>query len=384
MYTYIISGGEGDQSIAKVSQILAEKNCEIIRFRNIQELISNIDGGSDDIIIIVSGGDLDVIELSKFISGLANRAHVFYVSNKINTVDYKILGQLGNVEFTDWEIIDKDISSYFDSIEQNNDEKKSAGHNLFKQVVVSFVGTAGGVGNTTLAMEVGVDLATKLSNRGQKKIAYLDLDNQGGAVCDYLGVEARLNMEEIRAKPGRLDSYMLEIMATKHASGLDIFSPRASYNINKYLSEDVGILSLLNCVVDNYSVTLIDIPHRCPIETAEIVKNSDFVYCVSIFSVPNIRLLKKKIDNLINFGVSEDRTSIILTHVDTNFMGAISLRFNIDIILKNWPALFVRRDSSFALECVDMGVSMVQSQPKKGISQDIQKVSDGILAFLKA
>ena len=90
------------------------------------------------------------------------------------------------------------------------------------------------------------------------------------------------------------------------------------------------------------------------------------------------------IDNLINFGVSEDRTSIILTHVDTNFMGAISLRFNIDIILKNWPALFVRRDSSFALECVDMGVSMVQSQPKKGISQDIQKVSDGILAFLKA
>src|SRR5205807_5999051 len=94
-------------------------------------------------------------------------------------------------------------------------------------VMVAFVPSAGGVGNSTLAIEVGIQLKTAKRTRG-RRICLLDLDFQNSHVCDYLDIEPRMQIHEIAVNPDRLDTQLFELFISHHSSGLDVLAaPRS-------------------------------------------------------------------------------------------------------------------------------------------------------------
>ena len=385
MLAYIVCRSNDSKQRAAVTEALKNKKCKVICLKSIDEVRLQLVNHSDSSLIILADEDITAHYVAQVIPSLPDNTFIFYMSDKISPSDYKMLLRFGNVESTDLDTVSDDISKFFERISEVGDPKNNNKQQIAtKQIVVSFLGSSGGVGNTTISMESGIDLVTRLKAKGHSSVALLDMDVDGGAVCNYLGVEERLNLNEISSNPSRLDGYMLEIMCSKHPSGLDLFSSSQRYNISRYKSEDLGILSLLNCIVDNYSITIIDIPYRCPVDSSEILKNSDQIFITAVFSVPGLKKMKLKLEELSELGIPEEKISVVLTDVDTNLIGGISLRFNIDAVIKNLRLFYVRRDRSFAMECVDAGVSMQQTQPRKAICQDIQKISDKIVEHMRS
>ena len=85
----------------------------------------------------------------------------------------------------------------------------------------------GGVGNTTIALETALRIKLAKASRSWK-ICYLDLDFQTSHVCDYLDIEARLQIHDILDRPERLDEQLFELFVSHHSSGLDVFAaPRS-------------------------------------------------------------------------------------------------------------------------------------------------------------
>ena len=383
MLAYLVSPANEQSRFAEIKKTLAKRKCKFAHLPTLEELKNALLSEPKATIAIIADSIISTKDIDSLFSTIPKGIYVFYISDKISPTDYKNITRSGSAESTDWSSAASDIDHYLEIISTGDSSSIVTQDVLAKQIVVSFVGTGSGAGNTTMAMEAAIDLAVRSKSLRHGSVAFLDLDLEGGPVCDYLGVEARLDLNEIAVNPRRLDSYMLEIMSSKHPSGLDIFSTAKPYVISRYKSQDHAILSLLNCVVDNYSITLLDIPNYCPIETDEILKNSDLIFCTGVFSVPAAKRLKILIGKLMEQEIPKDKISIILTDTDTNLMGGISLRFNIETVFKGWQLYYTRRDRPFALECVDAGVSMIQTQPRKGISQDIQKLSDRILQCIK-
>src|SRR5262249_34976395 len=125
-------------------------------------------------------------------------------------------------------------------------------------VTIGFVPTAGGVGNTTLTVEVAAYLKTNKRTL-DRKICIIDLDFQTSHVCDYLDTEPRLRIEEISNAPERLDDQLFELFRSHHASGIDVFAaPRT-----KFASENLNINALdalFSMITSRYDLVLIDFP----------------------------------------------------------------------------------------------------------------------------
>src|SRR6516225_8909370 len=86
---------------------------------------------------------------------------------------------------------------------------------------------AGGVGNSTLAVEAAVQLKTTKATR-ERSVCLIDLDFQNSHVCDYLDIEPRLQIQELAENPGRLDAQLLALFLSQHSSGVDVLaSPRS-------------------------------------------------------------------------------------------------------------------------------------------------------------
>ena len=145
--------------------------------------------------------------------------------------------------------------------------------------MVAFVPSAGGVGNSTLAIEVGIQLKTAKRTRG-RRICLLDLDFQNSHVCDYLDIEPRMQIHEIATNPERLDAQLFDLFVSHHSSGLDVLAvPRSRDNPPDL--DPQTLEALFRMIASRYDLILLDLPvpwfnwTRQLLSAAEVVLSPD-------------------------------------------------------------------------------------------------------------
>src|SRR5262249_60128637 len=94
-----------------------------------------------------------------------------------------------------------------------------------------FLPSAGGIGNSTLAIETAVQLTQRKQGQG-RRVCLVDLDFQTSHICDYLDLQPRLKIGEIVGNPERLDGQLFEIFVSRHASGIHVLAaPRCKVDV---------------------------------------------------------------------------------------------------------------------------------------------------------
>ena len=150
-----------------------------------------------------------------------------------------------------------------------------------------FVPSAGGVGNTTLALETAIYLKTSKQTK-QRKICVVDLDFQTSHVCDYLDSEPHLRIEEFSNAPERLDEQLFESFTTRHTSGIDVFAaPRSKFSSDE-LNID-ALDSLFNLIAKHYDLIFIDHPLTWFSWTSQVIAASDGAVITGINTIPCLR-----------------------------------------------------------------------------------------------
>ncbi len=111
-----------------------------------------------------------------------------FISDDIPASDYKRLVQTGGADWASTRGAPEEIADILARI-GNGGAEIAESQPVTEPVMVAFVPSAGGVGNSTLAIEVGVQLKTAKRTRG-RRVCLLDLDFQNSHVCDYLDMHA--------------------------------------------------------------------------------------------------------------------------------------------------------------------------------------------------
>ena len=143
--------------------------------------------------------------------------------------------------------------AYQKSIEQASGQVKEE-KKLGK--VIAVMGTRGGVGSTTITL----NLAGVLAELSKKPVALIDIDPHGvGSVALALDIEPSRGLREAMEKPDRIDSLFIERVMIKPHKNLSVLS--AEEALHEHISpHDQAADALLGELRTKFGAVFLDIP----------------------------------------------------------------------------------------------------------------------------
>ena len=201
---------------------------------------------------------------------------------------------------------------------QNKHWQATMGHNRTDGKVLSFFGSKGGVGTTTIA----VNLAHTLTQK-QKRVLLIDNHAEFGHVCLYLGLDGnRYHFHELIRNVNRLDSELLRGFIAKHPGGLDVLSSPESHDPNRSIDPD-ALERTIEFLRGEYDYLILDCETSLTEVNLAVMDRSDEICLVATPEIGAVRDLSRYIDNLSRNEQATTKLHIIINRHSSN--GAIGI-----------------------------------------------------------
>ena len=174
-----------------------------------------------------------------------------------------------------------------------------------KLIVV--MGSKGGVGATTVAVNLGVQLASF----AHRRTVLLDFARPLGNVHLLLDLHPKFSIRDAVDNLDRLDSHFLAGLLTKHKTRLEILcgttQPEEWQNVN------VNVLDrVINVAQNAFDVVLMDMGSQFSTDWSSILRMSRMILIVAEANVPSLWTLERRLLALKGFGIPQERARIII------------------------------------------------------------------------
>jgi len=174
-----------------------------------------------------------------------------------------------------------------------------------KLIVV--MGAKGGVGTTTVAVNLGVQLATF----ARKRTVLLDFARPLGNVHLLLDLHPKFGIRDAVESLDRLDSHFLAGLLTRHKTKLEILG--GVTQPEEWQSIDVNVLDrVVNVTQNAFDVVLLDMGSQFSAEWATILRMARMILIVAEANVPSLWTLERRLLALKGCGISQERARIII------------------------------------------------------------------------
>lgn len=174
-----------------------------------------------------------------------------------------------------------------------------------KLIVV--MGAKGGVGTTTVAVNLGVQLATF----ARKRTVLLDFARPLGNVHLLLDLHPKFGVRDAVESLDRLDSHFLAGLLTRHKTKLEILG--GVTQPEEWQSIDVNVLDrVINVTQNAFDVVLLDMGSQFSADWATILRMARMILIVAEANVPSLWTLERRLLALKGFGISQERARIII------------------------------------------------------------------------
>jgi len=212
---------------------------------------------------------------------------------------------------------------------------------------VAFVGARGGVGTTTLA----VNLAWHLANRQSRRVTLVDLDLQNGDCALTLDIKATPGLREALVNPARIDNTLLDRVMTPVGDRLFVLSSEES------LRDVVGftpeaVVTLVSALREQVHYVVLDVPRTPAPPYQRALDLADFRIIVADQTLRSVRDAVR-LRGALGDGDATHRNLLVVNRYGEGGRRAVTLqemRHVLDLVPKTvipfQPALFAAATSS--------------------------------------
>jgi pilus assembly protein CpaE len=183
--------------------------------------------------------------------------------------------------------------------------------------IITFIGSRGGVGASTIALNIGWMVAHDL----KRSIILLDLDLQFGTSSLALDLEPGRGLRDIVGSPHRVDALMI---ASSIVPESDLFSVLgAEEAVDEFVQMDGGaITALLKEMKSNFDTVLVDLPRSLLAGQKRLLAASHEIVIVSDLTLAGIRDTLRIKSSIASLGC-EARVSIVASRTNASGAGQI-------------------------------------------------------------
>lgn len=238
--------------------------------------------------------------------------------------------------------------------------------------LLAFFAAKGGVGSTTLAVNVAICLAA----RGTRTVGLLDLDPWWGQVATQMDMAPRMSVAELaRDLSGVDDHETVRAYALQHPSGVSVFTspvrPDASHPATPEQLERV--LVALSAV---YDYVVVDAGSALDDRAQVLLGRADRVLITVTPEIPAVRATRMLIEQLAEYEAPAERHVVVLNHIFAADLVRSedlrrSLQLPIDDEIPYDPLLF--------LKAANEGIPVVISAPSSSPAQAFRRLAARII-----
>jgi pilus assembly protein CpaE len=371
MTIYLTHRGGDDAQVDEIEGKLKSTIPDLKRVPSVEAIDPKSVSGADRSVVLLAAAapeGANVDDLIDVVRRHPRNLFFIVVGGDISARDYKRLIQSGNA---DWvaevglphEILD--IVGRVSAPARDDAPGESP-------TVISFTPSAGGVGNSTLAIETAIHLVRAKATKGAR-VALVDLDFQSSHVCDYLDITPKFQFEEIVAAPDRLDDHLLSAFISHHPSGLDVLAASRSRFHARDLSVD-GLSALFDRMAQRYSTIIIDLPLSVHSWTLPLLAASKGILVTGLNTIPGLRQIEETLRALREEATITAELRAVVNRCDFSFLGKVARADHVARILGE-EKRFCVRNAAVAVECVNVGTPIALAYPSDKSVKDIAAIS---------
>jgi pilus assembly protein CpaE len=239
-----------------------------------------------------------------------------------------------------------------------------------KGKIIDVIGSKGGVGNTTIA----VNLATSLiESGGSPLVALIDMNLLFGEIPIFLNIESFFNWGEIAKNISRLDSTFLMSILSKHSSGVYVLpSPTGLDGVN--VANPEIIEKLLGLMRNVFDYIVIDGGQALDDISLKILEMSNIVLLVAILSLPCLTNVKRLlwIFQKLGYPPREDIKIVMNRHHKKN--AVISLK-EAEGSINQKIFWFVPNDYPTTMSAINQGKTLLSVAPGAEVSKNLKELA---------
>lgn len=341
-----------------------------IKLQTIQTNLRKLNGErklliNDDLLIVDMNPENDD-ELQSLERIVANREPhkpiIVVAENLAGTAARRLL----HLHITDWLPRGGDDNEFVQACKQALKSQRATRQE--QATCIAFLPALGGVGNTTLAIASAFVLGAKKG--GLRPTCVVDVNFQSGMVADYLDLEPNLQLDEVSISPERLDFQLVEMMLSRHQSGLSVLAAPQSLRTDLEIEVE-GIAKLLDIAASEFENVVIDMPTIWTPWSEIVMQGADHIFIVTELTVPGLRQAKRRFDELSKAYGETINLSVIINKYTGGVLGG-------GLKQKDAKALFDKNLLAKVSDCgrvtreaIDRGVPLSQVRRSNKIDKDL-------------
>ncbi len=322
---------------------------------------------SGAVIIDMDTSNLEEIEsLQRFTRRLEGQSPVIVVTKQFDPGAARIMLQLQVADFLVKPLTTAELVRACIRALQGPDRGDNAEAQIY-----TFMPASGGVGCTTLAVETAFQLHNSATKGASTCV--VDLNFQHGSCAEYLDLEPRFNIEEVENRPERLDRQLLDVMLSKHESGLCVLAAPTKPTEMRTFNTDlvIRVLDLVSAYFDN---VVIDVPRTWFPWTEAILLGSNKLYIVTEMTVPCLRQAQRLIKAVYETTRNEVKPQVIVNRFEQRmFENGIKLA-DVEEVLGDHFVGGISNNYRLVRDAVDQGVPLREIDPEANVIQDLRKI----------
>ena len=236
--------------------------------------------------------------------------------------------------------------------------------------IITVFGSKGGVGTTTVAVNLAVSLSQK---KNVQSVALLDMNTLFGEIPLFLEISPKFHWGEITKNIERLDDTFLRNILTRHSTGVEVLSSPA--HLNGHLKPTPEIMTrLLDLMKKMFDYVVIDGGQSTDETSLKVLQVSNRLLLITILSLPCLANTNKLLRSFSDLGyVAKDRIKIVLNR----YMKKSELSLA-DAESGVGQELFwiIPNDFKSTMSAINNGKSLLQIESKAPITKSFMELAD--------
>lgn len=367
---------------AEISSVRLEIKNQKVR-EDLREVISSLEGFRLQKLDDPEPGDLLILEIGddpqrefQVINSAQTSGAIEEIFVTSSRVEPEILIQAlreGVKEFFSQPIKKEEVMNAFLKFKERKQSARLSGEKKKRGKIINVIGSKGGVGTTTLA----VNLATGLAElEGSPSVALIDMNLLFGEIPLFLDVKPLFNWGEVARNISRLDATYLMSILSKHSSGVHVLpSPTGLDGVNVATPEIIG--KLLGLMQNVFDFIVIDGGQSLDDISLKILEVSDILLLVAILSLPCLTNLRRLLWTFQKLGYpQEENIKIIISRYQKK--SVISLKEAEETLNKKifW---LVPNDYSTTMSAINQGKTLFAVAQGAEITKNLTELASAFL-----
>lgn len=327
------------------------------------------DAGNCDILILEMGEDFkkDCQVVNKLLCS-GSVKDIFLVSSHVESEVLLQAMRSGAREFFPLPLKKEELVNAFVKFKERNKNLAFTEKSKKKGTIINIVGSKGGIGTTTIA----VNFATCLRElEPRKSVALIDMNLLLGEIPLFLDIEPTFNWGEVAKNISRLDSTYLMSILSKHPSGVHVLPSPTRLDGVSPATADI-IERLLRFMQNEFDYIVIDSGQSLNELSLKVLELSDTVLINAILSLPCLINVKRLMETFKRLGYpSESNARVIINRYHKN--SVISLKEAEKGIEKRifWQ---IPNDFHTTISAINQGKTLAAVAHKADITQNIREL----------